>query len=86
METASECAEFPVQAGNDLSAKWPSEGMRATDARKKTKGGDAVSASAQPTLSKAQDDSFEFSWNPGSDANTARAISTIGTDRSCDVR
>jgi hypothetical protein len=31
LETASERAEFPVPAGNDLSAKWPSEGMRATD-------------------------------------------------------
>jgi hypothetical protein len=31
LETASERAEFPVQAGNDISAKWPSEGMRATD-------------------------------------------------------
>jgi hypothetical protein len=31
VETASERAEFPVQAGNDISAKWPSEGMRATD-------------------------------------------------------
>ena len=27
-----------------------------------------------------------FSCSPGSDANTAFAISTIGTDRSCDVR
>jgi len=33
LETASERAEFPVPAGNDLSAKWPSEGMRATDRR-----------------------------------------------------
>ena len=31
LETASERAEFPVPAGNDMSAKWPSEGMRATD-------------------------------------------------------
>ena len=38
LETACERAEFPVPAGNDISAKWPSEGMRATDRARPTVG------------------------------------------------